>query len=96
MKRRDLEAHLRAHGCERLREGANHAIWNNPQRDIRTPIPRHREVPAGTARDLSPARDPCPSQPTLSAMTALLSARFESRGELRPADRRSADGGGAN
>jgi predicted RNA binding protein YcfA (HicA-like mRNA interferase family) len=50
MKRRDLERHLRAHGCEVLRDGANHAIWANRQRDLRAPVPRHREVPAGTVR----------------------------------------------
>lgn len=27
MKRRDLERHLRAHGAELLREGANHSVW---------------------------------------------------------------------
>ncbi|MGH2864493.1 MAG: type II toxin-antitoxin system HicA family toxin [Solirubrobacteraceae bacterium] len=50
MKRRDLEGHLRDHGCESIREGANHAIWANPERDLRTPVPRHREIPLGTAR----------------------------------------------
>jgi len=50
LKRRDLERHLRDRGCELLREGANHAIWANPARDLRTPLPRHREIPAGTAR----------------------------------------------
>jgi len=50
LKRRDLEAHLRTHGCAAIREGANHAIWSNPARDVRTPVPRHREIPFGTAR----------------------------------------------
>lgn len=50
MKRRDLERHLRDHGCELLREGANHAIWANLARDLRAPLPRHREIPAETAR----------------------------------------------
>jgi mRNA interferase HicA len=50
MKRRDLEAHLRNHGCQLLRQGANHAIWNNAARDLRAPVPRHREIPSGTAR----------------------------------------------
>ncbi|HEY6781768.1 MAG TPA: type II toxin-antitoxin system HicA family toxin [Candidatus Dormibacteraeota bacterium] len=39
MKRRDLEAHLRNHGCQLLRQGANHAIWNNAARDLRAPVP---------------------------------------------------------
>lgn len=50
MKRRDLERHLRDSGCEQLREGANHAIWANGDRDLRAPVPRHREIPAGTIR----------------------------------------------
>jgi mRNA interferase HicA len=50
LKRRDLESHLRGHGCQPLREGASHAIWTNLARDLRSPLPRHREIPAGTAR----------------------------------------------
>jgi mRNA interferase HicA len=50
LKRRELEAHLREHGCEVLREGANHAIWGNAARDLRAPVARHREIPLGTAR----------------------------------------------
>ncbi|MDQ3608266.1 MAG: type II toxin-antitoxin system HicA family toxin [Actinomycetota bacterium] len=33
-----------------MREGANHAIWTNPALDRRAPVPRHREIPTGTAR----------------------------------------------
>ncbi|MBA3331223.1 MAG: type II toxin-antitoxin system HicA family toxin [Actinobacteria bacterium] len=50
MTRRDLELHLRAHGCHPLREGAKHTIWVNPTRELRAPVPRHREIPVGTAR----------------------------------------------
>lgn len=50
MTRRELERHLRDHGCVLLREGSNHAIWSNPDRDLRVPLPRHREIPVGTAR----------------------------------------------
>lgn len=50
MKRRELERHLLDCGCRLLREGANHAIWANPTLDRRAPLPRHREIPAGTAR----------------------------------------------
>jgi len=50
LKRRDLEGHLRDHGCEPIREGGRHAIWSNVERDLRTPVPRHREIPFGTAR----------------------------------------------
>ncbi len=31
MKRRDLLRHLSLHGCELLREGANHSWWHQPQ-----------------------------------------------------------------
>jgi mRNA interferase HicA len=50
LKRRDLEGHLRHHGCQPLRQGANHVIWTNIVRDLRSPVPRHREIPSGTAR----------------------------------------------
>ncbi len=50
MKRGDLEAHLRTYACQVIREGANHAIWSTADRERRAPVPRHREIPAGTVR----------------------------------------------
>ncbi|MGA2929822.1 MAG: type II toxin-antitoxin system HicA family toxin [Solirubrobacteraceae bacterium] len=50
MKRRELERHLAEHGCEVVREGSRHTIWRHPPADLRAPVPRHREIPAGTAR----------------------------------------------
>jgi mRNA interferase HicA len=47
---RDLERHLRQHGCELFREGARHSIWWNPANQSRTSVPRHRELPATTAK----------------------------------------------
>ena len=44
MKRRELLAYLRAHGCELLREGARHSWWNNPALNKRSAIPRHIEI----------------------------------------------------
>ncbi len=44
MKLRDLIRHLRDHGCELLREGANHSWWVNVEQSRRTAVPRHREV----------------------------------------------------
>ncbi len=44
MKRRDLEKHLRQHGCELLREGSRHAIWVNLKTGAITPIPRHPRI----------------------------------------------------
>ena len=49
---RDLERHLRAHGCERLRQGAKHAIWHNPAAKRRTSVPRHTQIPLTTAREI--------------------------------------------
>ena len=48
--RQELERHLTDHGCDVLREGAKHTIWRNRTRDLRAPVPRHREIPIGTAR----------------------------------------------
>jgi hypothetical protein len=31
MKRRDLERHLRAHGCRQIDEGGNHSRWAGPE-----------------------------------------------------------------
>ena len=49
MKRRDLLRHLSQHGCEFVREGAEHSIWENTVTKSRTSIPRHREIPDYTA-----------------------------------------------
>jgi mRNA interferase HicA len=45
-----FERHLLDVGCEILREGARHTIWVNRLRDLRAPVPRHREIPFGTVR----------------------------------------------
>ena len=44
MKRRYLLNHLRQQGCQLLREGGEHSIWENPANGRRTAIPRHREI----------------------------------------------------
>lgn len=44
MKRRKLLQHLRRHGCELLREGANHSIWWNPASRRVSTVPRHAEI----------------------------------------------------
>ena len=46
----DLERPLRAHDCELLRQGGRHAIWWNPANQRRASVPRHRELPATTAK----------------------------------------------
>ncbi|MEM8963265.1 MAG: type II toxin-antitoxin system HicA family toxin [Acidobacteriota bacterium] len=50
MKRRDLLKHLKNHGCTLLREGGSHSIWKNPDKGLRTAIPRHREINDYTAK----------------------------------------------
>ena len=44
MKREELLQHLRAHGCELLREGGRHSWWHNPAENKRSAVPRHREI----------------------------------------------------
>ena len=44
MKRRALIAHLLAHGCELVMEGAKHSWWRNPATGTRCAVPRHTEI----------------------------------------------------
>ncbi|WP_407654596.1 type II toxin-antitoxin system HicA family toxin [Catalinimonas niigatensis] len=44
MKRNQLIKHLRQHGCVLLREGANHAIYQNPANGQQSAVGRHREL----------------------------------------------------
>jgi hypothetical protein len=44
VKRRDLVTHLRAQGCELLREGANHSVFVNRSTKRSAAVPRHREI----------------------------------------------------
>lgn len=52
MKRRDLIRHLDDHGCEFVREGHSHTIFENPANGRRVPIARHREIPDPLARTI--------------------------------------------
>ena len=52
MKRGDLLRHLRAHGCELLREGGNHSWWHNPAQNRRSAVPRHNEINDYLARKI--------------------------------------------
>jgi predicted RNA binding protein YcfA (HicA-like mRNA interferase family) len=52
MKRRELERHLQAHGCQFLREGSAHSIWINPQTGHKEAIPRHQEIKKHLARKI--------------------------------------------
>jgi mRNA interferase HicA len=44
VKRRAFIAHLQAHGCELVREGAKHSWWRNPATGARSAVPRHNEI----------------------------------------------------
>jgi predicted RNA binding protein YcfA (HicA-like mRNA interferase family) len=50
IRRADLERHLRRHGCELKRHGGSHDVWTNPATGKQSTVPRHREMPATTAR----------------------------------------------
>jgi predicted RNA binding protein YcfA (HicA-like mRNA interferase family) len=64
VKRRDLLQHLRQHGCRLVREGKEHAIWENPVARRRISVPRHREIPEYTARRICKQLDiPLPPSP---------------------------------
>ena len=52
MKRRDLLRHLEEHGCEFLREGANHTVYINRKTRKASTIPRHREINEDLARKI--------------------------------------------
>jgi hypothetical protein len=52
LERRQLEQHLRAHGCVLHHRGGRHDIWLNPETLKQAPVPRHRELKRGTARGI--------------------------------------------
>jgi len=52
MRKRDLERHLRDHGCRLERQGAGHEIWLNPANEQETTLPRHRDIKPGTVRSI--------------------------------------------
>ena len=52
MKRRDLIRHLEQHGCELLREGANHSIYVNRATKKTSSVPRHNEINNDLARKI--------------------------------------------
>jgi mRNA interferase HicA len=44
MKRGDFVKHLNKHGCHLLREGSNHAIFQNLKNKKQTSVGRHAEL----------------------------------------------------
>jgi predicted RNA binding protein YcfA (HicA-like mRNA interferase family) len=52
VKRIDFIRHLHDHGCQLLREGANHSVFvHRPARKTST-VPRHREIDNHLARKI--------------------------------------------
>jgi len=60
VKRRKLIAHLRAHGCELLREGSRHSVFVNPVARKATTVPRHTEINDFLARKICQDLDVSP------------------------------------
>lgn len=52
MKRHELLAHLRQHGCALVREGARHSWWGNPTNGRRSAVPRYSEIDEHLARKI--------------------------------------------
>jgi hypothetical protein len=48
VKRRDLERHLRDHGCREV-GGSKHAKWRGPNGEV-SAVPRHKEIGASDMR----------------------------------------------
>ncbi|HEY0159427.1 MAG TPA: type II toxin-antitoxin system HicA family toxin [Thermoanaerobaculia bacterium] len=55
MKRRDLERHLRHHGCGVLREGSRHTVYVNEAAGRVAAVPRHAEIKTPTVREICKA-----------------------------------------
>ena len=49
MKRRDLEQHLRAHGCERVNSVGPNDGWEHVETGRKATVPRHKEINRFTA-----------------------------------------------
>ncbi|MCH8314477.1 MAG: type II toxin-antitoxin system HicA family toxin [Planctomycetes bacterium] len=50
MKRRDLEKHLREHGCDLHHHGRRHDVWIHAKTLRHVSVPRHNELKRGTVR----------------------------------------------
>jgi mRNA interferase HicA len=52
VKRRELLRHLERQGCLLLREGRNHTVYVNRDKNKSSTIPRHREINDFLARKI--------------------------------------------
>jgi predicted RNA binding protein YcfA (HicA-like mRNA interferase family) len=50
VNRRDLEKHLRMHGCLLFRHGSKHDIWIDSALSQSVAVPRHAEIKKNTVR----------------------------------------------
>ena len=67
MKRRELVRHLDRHGCELLREGANHSIYVNRAAGKTSAVSRHSEINNDLAEDLQGLEHSIPISLTLDS-----------------------------
>ena len=52
MKRVDLIRAIEGFGCEFVRHGRKHDWYRNPTTGVAQPVPRHREIKDGLARQI--------------------------------------------
>ena len=52
MKLREVEAAMRDHGCEVLRDRGPHTKWGCPCGEHTVPVPRHTVISPGVVRDV--------------------------------------------
>lgn len=52
MSRRELERHLKDHGCHLDHHGGKHDVWLNPSNLSLAPVPRHKTIKRNTARGI--------------------------------------------
>jgi mRNA interferase HicA len=52
MKRAELLKYLKERGCIFIREGGRHSWWLNPDQNLRSSIPRHKEIHDQLARKI--------------------------------------------
>jgi predicted RNA binding protein YcfA (HicA-like mRNA interferase family) len=52
MKRADLLRTIKGFGCVLVRHGGRHDWYRNPATGVLQPVPRHREVKEGLARQI--------------------------------------------
>lgn len=52
MKRSELKRHLKKQGCDLVRHGGRHEIWENTATGATAAVPRHEQVKRNTARQI--------------------------------------------